>query len=513
MIKSAKLQGHGAAVLCLDASSPSSSSQDLACAATVSSPLLLSGSEDGTARLWDLRDHRRRACLCIRVPGGGDVLSAVFAPPFPAAAAAEDAATTRSECDGFAKDCSVYLGVENTVLEYDLRHAESPIVFSQPTRNWGNVLQNQDEVNQIGLINYNKIHSSSSNNSGGKKKKNQKRKGGKGSNKSQQVSGENTRNSLYLAACDDAGKARWTEAWSPPPEPRTNDSSDGWNYDSNCGGSSTILHHDNHGVAVVPTCAFRPCNTNHNKRGGGAGNSLELVTGGTDCKIQLWDLFRPKKPVSTFTICQNINEEGQSKPQVCNPPFIYSLAWSKDGKSLAAGLGDGTVAIFEINNRTLVQSHVLVGNEDTVGTMHYAHESSVASVVYPSFSGPTSDRVLCSSGSDGAIVFWDLGEPNDEQWNHISNDSDTDCTDSVAKLFPPTVLRELRNDAAAESYKNGTPSTHQPKMLFDISHGQKINWVTPAVPLSDTSSSTYNDTIFVADTSPDITSYTIPFQT
>ena len=142
--------------------------------------------------------------------------------------------------------------------------------------------------------------------------------------------------------------------------------------------------------------------------------------------------------------------------------------------------------------------------------MHYAHESSVASVVYPSFSGPTSDRILCSSGSDGAIVFWDLGKPNDEQWNY-NDDSDTDSNDSVAKLFPHTMLQELRNDAFAESYNNTTSSGHQPRMLFDISHGQKINWVTPAVPSSGSASSTYNDTIFVADTSPDITSYTIPF--
>ena len=302
MSTAAKLQGHGAAVLCLDVSSPSSSSRDLASAASVSSPLLLSGSEDGTARLWDLRDHRRRACLCIRVPGGADVLSAVFAPP--SAAAEKASAADDTAMNAFAKDCSVYLAVENLALEYDLRHAKSPIVSSEPTRNWGKVLQNQDEVNQIGLIYYNKNNNNI--NSGGKKKKNQKKRGGGGNNKRQHFSGEGTRNSLYLAACDDAGKARWTEAWSPSPESQINDPLDGWNYDSNLGGSSTILHHDNHGVAVVPACAFRPCNTNHNKRGGGAGTSLELATGGTDCKIQLWDLFRPKYVPCVSRACYHL---------------------------------------------------------------------------------------------------------------------------------------------------------------------------------------------------------------
>ena len=304
MIATAKLQGHGASVLCLDVFSPSSqaqaqSSSSLSPPRTTpsTSALLLSGSEDGTARLWDLRDHRRRACLCIRVPGGGDVLSAVFSPPAVETSAMQAATTIRRESDAFSRDCSVYLGVENTVLEYDLRHADSPIICSEPTRDWGRVLQNQDEVNQIGLVYYNKNRNNSNNNSGTtKKKKNQKKKGGGNNNsnnkKRQQQSSAaedtTTDGSLYLAACDDAGKARWTEAWSSS---RESDEA-----------STTILHHDNHGVAIVPACSFRPSSSmssGSHKRGGGGGSgsggtSLEFVTGGTDCKIQLWDIFRPK---------------------------------------------------------------------------------------------------------------------------------------------------------------------------------------------------------------------------
>jgi hypothetical protein len=46
-------------------------------------------------------------------------------------------------------------------------------------------------------------------------------------------------------------------------------------------------------VAVVPTCAFRPTTATTTKAGGG-GCCLDLVSGGTDCKIHLWDLSRPK---------------------------------------------------------------------------------------------------------------------------------------------------------------------------------------------------------------------------
>ncbi|VEU35515.1 unnamed protein product [Pseudo-nitzschia multistriata] len=514
MITNAKLKGHGAAVLCLDLSSSSTSSS----LPLSGSPLLLSGSEDGTARLWDLRDHRRRACLCIKVPGGGDVLSAVFAPP-PPVAEALTSMPTPNETTAFGRDCTVYLGVENAVLEYDLRHAESPVLLSEPTKNWGEVLQNQDEVNQISLAYYNKHKSNKISGGGGsKKKKNQKKKGGSGGNKKnpQQYPSSgclDTKDSLFLAACDDAGKIRWAESSlssnysnnnTVPVAACAKDS-----YESSS--SSTILHHDNHGVAVVPACAFRPIH----KTGSGVGSAiLELASGGTDCKIQLWDVLRPKKPISTFFINKNANEEERSKPQVCNPPFIYSLAWSNDGTSLAAGLGDGTIGIFEINNRKLVQSQLLVGNECTDGTMHYAHGSSVASVVYPSFSVPTNDRIMCSAGSDGSIVFWDSGKTNGELWDEDTetsscNNNKDGSEDAVEHLLPPKLLEELRREGSGTYHGSATTASHKPRILFDISHDQKINWITRAAP-SNGVATECNDTIFVADTSPEITSYTIP---
>jgi len=228
-----------------------------------------------------------------------------------------------------------------------------------------------------------------------------------------------------------------------------------------------------------------------------------------------------RKPISTFVINQNNNEDGQqSKPQVCNPPFVYSLAWSNNGKSLIAGLGDGTVGVFEINNRKLVQTQLLVGSETIDGTMNFAHESSVASVNYPSFSNSTSDRILCSAGSDGAIVFWDLGIPNDEVWYDTiddtidvktnKSDSKINSGDAVAEIFPPRLLQDLSNRDFTEIHSTTNVLSHKPRILFDISHGEKINWVTPATP-SGADSSAYNDTIFVADTSSDITSYTISF--
>lgn len=278
-----KLKGHQGSVLCLDLSlptaddsvdqftkSPSTSTSSL----SSTTSLLLSGSEDHTARLWDVREHRRRTCLCVQT--SGDVLSAVFAPN-----RFTDPQTIinlkRPLSSPFALDYTIYLAVENTVLEYDLRHSQAPIVRYDPDA-LKPVLQHQDEVNQISLA-YGCVPSQQHQPKGRKRHK----KGGTNRKTQNNNSSDDTltntinKNSLYLAACDDAGMVRFVDVLNTTATTTT----------------STILHHDSEGVAVVPTCAIRPRSVPKNGKATMA-SGLELVTGGSDCKIHLWDLSKPK---------------------------------------------------------------------------------------------------------------------------------------------------------------------------------------------------------------------------
>jgi WD40 repeat protein len=69
------LKGHKASVLCLAHSSDVHMSHHPNNTAVTVAACLLSGSEDETARLWDLRVPLR-ASLCIKAPG--EVLSVAF---------------------------------------------------------------------------------------------------------------------------------------------------------------------------------------------------------------------------------------------------------------------------------------------------------------------------------------------------------------------------------------------------------------------------------------------------
>ena len=111
-------------------------------------------------------------------------------------------------------------------------------------------MQHQDEVNQIALT-YHQPQPQ-------RKHKNNKKK----SNKPLPPPP-----TLYLAAADDAGTVRFAHGLTEETLPT----------------QSHTIHHDPNGVAVVTSCCFRP-----NVKG------LELASGGTDCRIHLWDLTKPR---------------------------------------------------------------------------------------------------------------------------------------------------------------------------------------------------------------------------
>jgi WD40 repeat protein len=163
--------------------------------------------------------------------------------------------------------------------------------------------------------------------------------------------------------------------------------------------------------------------------------------------------------------------------------MVHSLSWSPSGRLLAAGLGDGNCAVFAVDNRSLVQ----------VGLLTPGHHASVASVVFPSFAADN-ERVLISAGSDGAILCWDLGSSVLGE-DHARPDPSTSLF-SQHLLLDGGDLSEKLQDLQLLNLK-------KPKVLFGIPHAPKPNWLA---------SRTTPATLYVADTTNDITAYNIPLR-
>ena len=166
------------------------------------------------------------------------------------------------------------------------------------------------------------------------------------------------------------------------------------------------------------------------------------------------------------------------------------MAWSPSGRLLVAGLGDGSCAVVaSADQRRLVLT----------SRIQEAHSGAVASVVFPEWQTSSSlhvaahDRLLATAGNDGLLVLWDLG-------SMLCGDGAMDPASSLL------TLQELSSETSSTSTING--DVFQPKTLVAFTLAGKPNWVVssrgrdPVFPTS----------LFVADTTNDITAYTIPFQ-
>jgi len=437
-----ELKGHRLSVLCLDHSSSvgstrsRSSSKQSSNAAPVTGPsFLLSGSEDGTARLWDLRS--RHAALCIVAPAQvgsstpPEVTSVAFHPI--------DLGGGSIESQGeYARRATVYLGVESNVYGYDLRYATGPIVRGRCDHDLSGVLESEDEINRLAF------------------------------------SPAGLEHRVHVAAADDAGDVRVTDMAPARRQQRVK-----IDHRRRC----RVLQHGDGGSAMATCAAFRPRST-----------GLDLASGGTDCAVSLWDVSRPKRPLSTV----KITTDNVGAGQVCNPPMVFDVTWSPSGRLLVAGLGDGTASVLSVRGRNLYETFRIKGG----------HSSSIASVIFPRFGCDSSshvaanDRLLISAGSDCNLMLWDLGSEvagkhavDPSTWlegcsSPKSNNDDATVEGKMADLG----LKELTVDS--------------PRKLFGIPHEKKMNHLTS----SGSNDILLPSTLFVADTTKDITAYILARQ-
>lgn len=190
-IQSVQLKGHKGSVLCVEHNSSVTNA-----GSDATTGCLLSGSEDHTARLWDLRSGLRAATCII---AGGEVASVAFSP--------SNVNAMPVQSSPFSRNFSVYLAVGHKVLEYDLRKADKPIIPFEANDIGKTILVAEDEINSVVL------------------------------------SDQRRNQPLHLAAADDTGVIQVSDYISSS------------QINNN---RIRTLHHDKEHVSMVMAAAFRP---------------------------------------------------------------------------------------------------------------------------------------------------------------------------------------------------------------------------------------------------------------
>ena len=296
--------------------------------------------------------------------------------------------------------------------------------------------------------------------------------------------------SIYMAVGDDDGQVRITNT-VPNQATISNCTTTSRSASTSTTSTScpiTLTHNPEASSALVTSIAFRPRT-----------KQLDIATAGTDCSICLWDVTRPRRPSSILQVSRDEAEGGAN--QVCNPPIVHSISWSPSGRLLASGLGDGSALVMRVEGRRLVEACRLQGG----------HESAVATILFPHFNEAAKisshvaadDRLMVSGGNDGAIYLWDLGVD-------VAGDAAVDPSTLFQGCTTTTTSSSSSSSNTASSDVNtalsGLTLSTEPRILFGIPHEKKLNWIVS----SKATEPVLPTTLFVADTSNDITAYMLP---
>ncbi|CAE8678952.1 unnamed protein product, partial [Polarella glacialis] len=112
-----------------------------------------------------------------------------------------------------------------------------------------------------------------------------------------------------------------------------------------------------------------------------------LASGGLDAAVVLWKRSGRGRMARLQADTGEDSATSSGGPQLFNPPFVHSLAFLPGGHTLAAGLGDGTVALLDGESG------------EQKGRLRGGHGAAVAQVAH-------SPAGLVSAGNDLMIILW-----------------------------------------------------------------------------------------------------------
>ena len=210
----------------------------------------------------------------------------------------------------------------------------------------------------------------------------------------------------FLCSCDDAGEIKVV------------DIENGKLF------KTLFNQHDN----ICSTVKFHPC------------KPWEVVSGGLDCNLVRWDFSRGR-PLCTVSVIDE-EQRKQCGTYTVNPPMVHSLDVVGRNSSVVCGLGNGSVAVYGLQGKSLVPKCSIS-----------LHSASVAHVCCSqmTWGGTEGKPLVISGGNDEKIVVSELREEQGQE--------------------------QPSGHGAARRGKRQVFLKTQLKVLLQIDHRSKVNWI------------------------------------
>lgn len=142
------------------------------------------------------------------------------------------------------------------------------------------------------------------------------------------------------------------------------------------------------------------------------GRNDEIISGGLDSKVNVWD-FKRVKVLQTVNTQDLLAKIGDNSVYMFNPPLIYSLDSSQDGRLAACGLANGFLQLFNVTKRKkMMIPNLLINHHSSVGVSALLFLNDIHA------------NILVSGGNDNMVHLWNI--PTDLP---VGNELPNLCTD------------------------------------------------------------------------------------